>query len=93
MKKYKNDKLLYFNNDDEFCRFCINPNPIITQSTDENGVVHYLTSYEFTDSYNKAINDGKYFVLNDPNSSIIKRNAVTYSTITKEVSNIFDNSF
>ena len=84
--KAEDNNKLFFKNDDEFYKFCVVPELIIVEPESENDV--YSTTWEFSNDYKKALEDGKIFVIKDEDSLIFKRGAVSYRTITKNVDNL-----
>lgn len=80
--------ILYFNNDDEFYRFCVVPEIVTVKYMNNAGQPDCYADFNFTNEYNKAIEDGTLFCIKDENSNIFKNKAVSYRTITKPVSNL-----
>lgn len=79
----KNDKYLYFDNDDAFYNFAVIPELVIIENPEVPG--QYYTDFNFSDPYNRAKANGKKFVIRDWNSQIVKRGHVSYRTVTKPV--------
>ncbi len=88
MTKDKEYNILYFNDDDEFYTFCVKPQILLTSIVDDEGVSHECTTFDFTDEYKTAVNNGTSFVIKDENSLITKHNAVSLGFHTKEVKNL-----
>ncbi len=84
----ENTNIMYFNNDDDFYKFCVVPNVIISQEVDDNGQTYNVFTFNFTDTYNSCVKDGKKFIIKDQNSRIFKNKKVSYKTITKPVENL-----
>ena len=82
------DNVIYFDNDDEFYDYCVEPKLITIPFVDKNGDTRYYTDFNFTNAYNNDVKDGKIFIIKDENSQIYKHKAVSYRTITKEISNL-----
>lgn len=82
------EKVIYFDNDQEFYEYAVIPELVSIPYTDKLGVDGYYTDFNFTPQYNNAINNGMTFIIKDKNSQIYKRGAVSYRTITKEISNL-----
>lgn len=79
---------LYFDNDDDFYAFCVVPTIVLKDYTDINGNICQYADFDFSPQYNNAVNQGKTFIIKDEDSSIYKRGAVSFKTITKPVSNL-----
>ena len=88
METMNDSNIIYFNNDDEFFNFCVNPEIVINETTDANGNPGCYYTFNFTDVYNSCIRDGKKFIIMDDNSRIFKNKCVSYRTITKPVENL-----
>ena len=88
-KTNSESKFKHFKDDNEFCQFAIDPNLVINTDRcviDGKNISSY--DFKFTDSYNKAIEDGTLFVIDDKKSLINKRGAVTIKLITKPIENL-----
>ena len=84
----KEDKILYFNTDDDFYTFCVVP---VAKQRDvllSNGQISSFMDFDLSNDYWNAVNDGKYFVIKDPKSQIFKHKAVSYRTMTKPIKNL-----
>jgi hypothetical protein len=80
---------MYFNSDDEFYDFCVNPQIVARElNVKNNGTPLYAFDWNFTDQYNKALEENKIFIIKDEDSKIYKHGAVTYKTITKPIKNL-----
>ena len=79
----QDSNIIYFENDDEFYEFCVNPSLKVVEG--KNG--HY-TDFDFNYAYEKALKEGKRFVIKDEDSQIYKRGFVSYRTVTKKVENL-----
>lgn len=88
MFKELKSNIIYFNNDDDFYRFCVVPQLFPVECVDDNGNVSYYTDFDFTYEYKKALEDNMFFMIKDENSNIFKNQCVSYRTITKPVSNL-----
>ena len=71
---------IFFDNDDEFYKFAVNPLLSVT-----NGDNIPYADWNFTDAYNAAVTDNTDFIICDSNSRICKNQSVSYRTITKPV--------
>lgn len=88
METIDNSNIMYFNNDEDFYRFCVVPEVVITKETDANGNVHDVFTFNLSDMYNSCLKDGKKFIIKDENSQIFKHKAVSYRSITKPIENL-----
>lgn len=79
---------MYFNSDDEFYKFCVVPEIIPVEYIDVDGTTRYYMDFNLTTAYHDAIEQGKKFIIRDPNSQIYKHQAVSYRTITKPIQNL-----
>lgn len=80
--------VMYFNNDDEFYKFCVLPVIITPEYTKADGTIGHYADWDFTDAYKNAIRDGVHFVIKDENSQIYKHGELTYRVNTKPVQNL-----
>lgn len=78
------DNTIYFDNDNDFFDYAVNPALIANQS--DSGNVFY--DFNFTDEYLNAVNNGMSFMIKDRLSKIYKHNCVSYKTLSKPVSNL-----
>ena len=74
----------YFDNDDDFYNYCVDPR-IVPMKSKEG---FYYTTFNFTPQYLSDVNDGVKFVIKDPNSKIFKRQAVCVGLMNKRVQNL-----
>lgn len=74
----------YFNNDDEFYNYCVDPRIIPMKSSEG----FYYTTFNFTPQYISDVDNGIKFVIKDSNSKIFKRKAVAVGIMTKRVQNL-----
>ena len=82
------DKIIYFDNDQEFYDYAVIPELVPISFTDKSGVERYYTDFNFTSLYNDAVNNGMTFIIKDEDSQIYKHGGVSYRTIFKEVPNL-----
>ena len=82
------DDIIFFDNDDDFYKFCVVPELIPVHYIDKSGIDRYYTTFEFTPQYQNAINKGMTFIIKDEDSNIFKHGAVSYRTITKDIQNL-----
>ena len=81
--------VIYFDNDDDFYQFCVEPQLVSREYTNNNGEIDQYLDFNFTPGYNDAIDNATIFVINDKNSNILKHNnVVSYRTISKKVDNV-----
>lgn len=80
--------IMYFNNDDDFYCFCVNPNIIISEYTRTDGTTGHVFDWDFTQTYKNAVENGTRFIIKDENSQICKHGAVSFHTCTKNVDNL-----
>ena len=78
---------MFFNSDDDFFTFCVNPN-LIVKTDNINGEDTYFTDWDFTDAYKKAVENGTRFIICDDNSVITKRGCISYKVNTKPIQNL-----
>lgn len=83
-------KIIIFDTDDEFTRFCLNPNPTFTPFMID-GVKRYSYDFDFSPRYLDALKNGYKFKINEENSLIYKHKAVSRGFITKPVKNLVCN--
>lgn len=82
----KND-IMYFDNDNEFVDFCIDPD-IVLHKNDQYNLFYY--DIQFTPEYLKCVKDGKKFCIRDQKSKVCKHKGVTYKLVFKPVENLID---
>lgn len=75
---------LYFDNDDEFFNFAVDP--ILICTTNDTGCPSY--TFNFTPGYQDALNHSKCFIINDKKSNIYKHKCVSYKTMSKGIQNL-----
>lgn len=81
---------MYFNSDDEFFRFAVVPMLVIKEWPSDSEQKRYYRDFNLSKNYHQAVNDGKIFVIKDPNSQIFKHQAVSYRALTKPIENLED---
>lgn len=81
MNRSKNT--IYFDSDDEFLTFCVDPRPVIRKGKHAKYV-----DFNFTKHYKDELDNGTRFCIKDENSVITKRGAVTFMTESKAVENL-----
>jgi len=79
-----NNKILIFQDDDEFIEFAINVTPVITMSTDG----HSFYDFDYSPAYMDCIKNNKQFNILDELSNIKKRKELNYRLIVKPISNL-----
>ncbi len=78
----------YFDNDEEFFKFCVVPVMVTNKETNDDGTSCFESDWDFTQEYKDAVKDGIRFIIKDENSQIYKHQAVTFNVITKPVDNL-----
>lgn len=84
----QNDNILFFNNDDEFTEFSIDPTLVAKCIERKNGDKIWYYDFNFSKLYNDAVAQGKKFTIKDPNSRIMKNGDIGYKLVTKPVENL-----
>ena len=79
------DNIIYFDNDDDFYAFAVNPSFIINECSNNSG---YYYDFNFTNDYNNAIGCGKSFMIRDKKSKVNKHKCVYNRTVCKQVDNL-----
>lgn len=77
--------VIYFDNDDDFYNFCVEPS--IIYKNDETCPYSYY-DFNLTSGYNDALNNCKCFIIKDKNSNIYKNQCVSYKSISKPINNL-----
>ena len=81
--------VMYFDTDDDFYQFCVDPEIIPKEYINKDGQIAYYGDFNLSQAYNDAINNSTLFVIRDKNSQILKHNGVvSYRTISKKVNNV-----
>lgn len=75
---------IYFKDDQEFTDFAVKQQDVFSRT--ESGMLYH--DWNFTSAYEKAVEEGKKFVIEDPNSQIVKHQCAVYRTICKPVENV-----
>ena len=82
--KQKQPITRFFENDDEFYNYAVDPR-IIPMKSDEG---FYYTTFNFTPQYLSDVDNGVVFVIKDVNSKIFKHKAVSVGIMNKRVQNL-----
>ena len=82
--KKKTPVIRYFENDDDFYNYCVDPR-IVPMKSDEG---FYYTTFNFTPQYISDVASGVKFVIKDVNSKIFKHKAVCVGIMNKRVQNL-----
>lgn len=82
--KQKQPITRYFENDDEFYSYAVDPRIVPMKS--KAGV--YYTTFNFTPQYLSDVDSGVKFVIKDVNSKIFKHKAVCVGIMNKRVQNL-----
>jgi hypothetical protein len=75
---------IYFANDQEFYDFAVSPFDVFRRM--EGGTLFY--DWNFTPAYEGALAEGKEFVIEDPNSQVVKHQCAVYRTVCKQVEHV-----
>lgn len=83
MKINRDKKYIIFDNDEDFCDWCVDPAVKIRKVGD------VLASYfDFTSQYDNWVKQDYKFIIADKKSQIYKHQAVTVNILTKKVQNL-----
>lgn len=82
--KQKQPVIRYFDNDDDFYSYCVDPR-IIPMKSDKG---FYYTTFNFTPQYLSDIENGVKFIIKDVDSVIFKHKAVCVGLMNKRVQNL-----
>lgn len=82
------DNILYFANDDDFAKFCINPEIQVYKVINPDGVEFLRADYDFTQQYKDAVANGTRFCIQDLASHVNKDGLLGYRSTTKAIDNI-----
>jgi len=82
------NNVIYFDCDDSFYDFCVNPRITIIDTVDTNGNKTYKQHVDYTQTYKDAVAAGKQFVIKDPKSQINKHKTVSYRSAVLPVQNL-----
>lgn len=94
MLKFKKEKpkFMYFDTDDDFYKFAVDPVLDIKKDVTEcNGQKIHSYDFKFTEAYTDAVNKGIQFVINDKESKINKRGTISVYLITRPIDNLYVN--
>ena len=81
--------VMYFNTDDDFYAFCVEPVLVAKEYINNSGQVDQFADFNFTNAYEEAVKNNVAFVIRDKNSQILKHNGVvSYRTISKQSQNL-----
>jgi len=83
LKVTGNTDKIFFECDDDFFQFCVNPNVILIESP-----TGPYADIDYTDEYKECLNEGFKFVICDPDSKIYKHKCISYRTFSKPVENL-----
>lgn len=80
------EDILYFDNDDDFYNFCVEPKiyPAVDANLNDLGYI----DFNLSSAYQDAVTAGKSFMIKDLNSKIYKNQCVSYRTISKPIQNL-----
>lgn len=80
----------YFDTDDDFINFCMDPTKKVTTIICDDGTVRALGDYDYSDMYKKCIANGTHFIIKDENSRIIKNGDFTFVDCTRYPENVVE---
>ena len=81
--------VMYFNTDDDFYAFCVEPVLVVKEYINNSGQVDQYTDFNFTNAYEEAVKNNIAFAIRDKKSQILKHNGVvSYRTISKQSQNL-----
>lgn len=82
MRIDKENNIIYFDNDEEFYDFCVNPEPII--KTSSRGLKYF--DIDFAEWYKNHVDEATKIVILDDDSTILRRGGVvSYRTCSKKI--------
>ena len=81
MNTDEKNNTITFEDDNEFYDWAVSPFDVFERS--ESGTL--MSTWNFTSSYEKAVERGTKLIINDPKSSVVKHQAVTFRTVTRPV--------
>lgn len=85
LKNKKKQVIRYFDNDDDFYNYCVDPRIVPMKDEEED---FYYTTFNFTPQYISDVNDGVKFIIKDVDSKIFKRQVVSLGLMNKRVQNL-----
>lgn len=80
----RNGNTITFTDDEDFFNFAVSPYDVFNRT--EAGTLYH--DWNFTSDYNKAVEEGVKFVIEDENSLVAKRKCVCFRTVCKPVENV-----
>ena len=83
--KAKNGRY-FFKNDEEFEEWAMNPTPRVHMPDSKTRVPYF--EWEHTDAYNRAVELGILFVIEDENSKIMKHGCISSHTASLYIQNL-----
>ena len=86
MKEINNT--LYFESDDEFYGWCVVPKLECKKYINRDNKESQYCDFNLTFEYEKAVKEGKQFIIKDVDSKIYKHGCVSYRTISKPIKNL-----
>lgn len=79
-------KIVVFDNDEDFEQYALKPGYVFHESEVNPGMLYYDVDY--TDQYNKDIEDGVQYCIDCEDSKVRKRNCIARGMVMKNVENI-----
>lgn len=81
--------VMYFDTDDDFYSFCVEPVLVAREYVNNSGEIDYFSDFNFSNAYETALKKNTAFVIKDKNSQILKhKGVVSYRTISKQAENV-----
>lgn len=84
----RENNIMYFDNDDSFSDFCINPVMKVCKVISTTGEEILYPDYEFSQAYNDAVDAGVRFCIKDELSRVNKNGLLPVGTSTKRIVNV-----
>lgn len=75
---------IFFKDDQEFYDFAVNKRDIFSRT--DTGILYH--DWDFTELYEKNLADGRQFVIEDPESQVVKHQCAVFRTVCKPVENV-----
>ena len=82
------DNIMYFDSDDDFYRFCVNPTLVTQEYTKADGSDGYVADWNYSDEYLRALQNGIHFIIKDEDSQIFKHGEITHRVNTRPIDNL-----
>ena len=83
-----NNKVIYFNTDDELYKYVVVPQIIEKERVNATGEVTHYADFDLSRAYYDDLDNSVEYIIRDKNSQIYKHKGVSYRTITKKLDNL-----